>query len=212
VLVGYSVRVAPALAVGELPVSAGDEEAKTAGSSYRECRPATIRQYPSDDEHVRSAQPKVVAVIRDGLSRSRAFEELITTLDSSDVVAYVELASKMPTGLDGYLAHWVLPAGERRYVRIFIDFELDHDRLIETIAHELQHAIEVAKAPDVNSDEGMRKLFYRLDSGGCRRGCTETAAAVAIQKIVSRELRAQRRVQVFAQMGCGATKLAETQR
>jgi len=169
------------------------EEPSALGPST-DCGPAIVRRYPRNDEHVRSAQPKVVALISDGLSRSQTFRDLMTMLDSSDVVAYVELASKMPTGLEGYVPHWLLTSGGLRYARIFVDYELAHDRLIQVIAHELQHAVELAKAPDVRSNDDMRKLFQRLDSGACRTGCTETDAALDVQQAVGRELRGQRRV------------------
>ena len=177
----YTVAVASALA----------EQPNTAPDACSECRHASVPQYPRDDEHVRSAQSRVVAAIRDALSRSPTFGRLLTTLDGSDVVVYVELARKMPTGMDGYFAHWVVLSGGYRYVHIFVDFELAQNRLIETIAHELQHAIEFAQAPDVRTNDAMRELFQRLDSGRCVRGCTETDAAIAIQKAVARELRAQ---------------------
>jgi hypothetical protein len=175
------------------------------------CRPVTIRQYPRADEHVRSSQPDVVMLIRDGLTRSPSFGELMTMLDGSDVVAYVELAPNLPTGLAGYLPHWVLVAGGRRYVRIFVDVALEHDRLIELIAHELKHATEVANAPDVKSNEAMRQLFHRLNSGKCLRGCAETDGAIDIQKTVAGELRAHRRLRPSTEDRCGVTRSLDGQ-
>jgi hypothetical protein len=172
--------------------SACAEEEATPAALCCECRTRTARQYPRLDEHVRSAQPEVVTRIRDGLGRSATFNELMAFLDGSDVVAYVELGYRMPSGLEGYLAHSVLASGGRRYLRIFVDIGLQHDRSIEIIAHELQHATEVAIARDVKSDGDMQKLFKRLDSGRCQRRCAETDAAVDVQRTVSRELRGQR--------------------
>jgi hypothetical protein len=166
-----------------------------------DAQPATFRRYPGLDEHVRSAQPQVVSVIRDGLSRSATFASLLTTLNESDVVAYVEALWKMPPGLEGYLNHEVLASGGRRYVRIMVDIQLGHDRLIKIIAHELQHAVEVAQAADVRSDEDVRKLFERLDSGQCRRRCTETDSALDVQRSVWTELQAHRRAPSPAERG-----------
>jgi hypothetical protein len=157
-------------------------------------QPATFRLYLTMDEHVRSPQPQVVSAIRDGQIRSVTFAGLMAALNDSDVVAYVEGLWKMPPGLEGYLNHEVFAAGGRRYLRIMVDIQLGHDRLIKIIAHELQHALEVAQAADVRSDEDVRKLFERLDSGRCRRRCTETDAALDVQQSVWTELRAHRRM------------------
>jgi hypothetical protein len=148
------------------------------------------------DEHVRSAQPAVASLIREGIHRSATFARLVEILNGSDVVAYIELRWRMPTGLDGYFAHWVAAAGGRRYVCIFVntEFSAAHDQLIALMGHELQHAVEVAQAPDVESSEAVRDLFKRLDSGLCRYGCAETVAAIEIQASVDRELRADRSV------------------
>jgi hypothetical protein len=161
-------------------------------------RSAPLRAYPGLDEHVRSADPKLVSVISDALRRSPTFDRLVTTLNSSDVVAYLDLSWKMPTGLQGYLAHKVLSTGGRRYIHIVLDATLDHDELIAIIAHELQHAVEVALASDVNSDKAIRKLFERLDSGEGRFGTTETSSAREIHDIVLRELHVPRSIRPSA--------------
>jgi hypothetical protein len=63
--------------------------------------------------------------------------------------------------------------------------------LIGTIAHELQHAIEVARVPEVRSPEDVEKLFTRL-SGGLTCGgvgdCVETVEALDVQRAVMDEL------------------------
>jgi hypothetical protein len=73
---------------------------------------------------------------------------------------------------------------------------LDGDQLLSAIAHELQHALEVADAPNVRSDEAIRTFFRKIDSGSCRRGprCAETEQARRIQEVVYGELRDDSRV------------------
>jgi hypothetical protein len=54
--------------------------------------------------------------------------------------------------------------GRRSWLRIVLDeWRLGHpDREISAIAHELQHAIEVAEAPDVVDGASMARLFRRI--------------------------------------------------
>jgi hypothetical protein len=150
------------------------------------------RQAKAEDEHVRSPQAVVAALLRDGTERSETFSRLVAALNGSDVVAYIGSSVRMPTGLDGYLAHHVIVAGNRRYLRILVNAGLGRDRLLAIIAHELQHAVEVAQAPEVQSDAAVRALFQRLDSGRCVYRCTETDEAIHIQEAVLRELLASR--------------------
>lgn len=72
--------------------------------------------------------------------------------------------------------------------------ELGRDRLSGVIAHELQHAREVAESAGVRSDADMRALFKRLDTGQCvlMRRCTETDAALRLHAVVLEELKAAR--------------------
>jgi len=149
-------------------------------------------EYPGLDEHVRSADPKVVAVIREALRQSATFDGLVATLNNSDVVVYVNLSWKMPTGILGYLPHQVSVSGGRRYLRIVVDATLARDELTATMAHELEHAVEVARASDATSNDAIRTLFKRLDSGEGAYGTAETSSAREIHDIVLREIRVQR--------------------
>ena len=68
--------------------------------------------------------------------------------------------------------------------------ELARNRLTAAMAHELQHAREVAEATNVRSSADMQALFKRLDSGTCVliRSCMETVAAVRLEAVVLDEL------------------------
>jgi len=58
------------------------------------------------------------------------------------------------------------------------------------LAHELQHAVEVADAPDARDTESVQRLFARLAVAfGCgRASCLETQSARDVQNIVRKEL------------------------
>lgn len=146
------------------------------------------------DSHVRSSEDRVLNALREGVARSATVRDLIGGLNGSDVIVYVESRGKMRTGFSAYLSHQIVTAGSHRYLKVFVSPELARDRLAGVIAHELQHAREVADAAGVRSSGDMRALFKRLDSGGCVliRSCTETIAAVRLEAAVLTELAAGR--------------------
>ena len=139
--------------------------------------------------HVRTADSNVLALIDAGISGSATFRGLIATLNESDVIVYI--APKLTRNtLGGYLAHNIVSQGQHRYLRIAVDIAGTKHHLVSLLAHELQHAVEVAQAPDARDAQSLERLFSRLAVGfGCGgSGCFETRAAKAIQKIVRAEL------------------------
>ena len=146
------------------------------------------------DSHVRSSEDRLLNALREGVARSATVRDLIGGLNGSDVIVYVASRGKMRTGFSAYLSHQIVTAGSHRYLKVFVSRELARDRLAGVIAHELQHAREVADAAGVRSSGDMRALFKRLDSGGCVliRSCTETIAAVRLEAAVLTELAAGR--------------------
>jgi len=143
-------------------------------------------QFPQD-AHVRTTEPRVASLIDLGLTGSATFRQLVDQLNGSDVVVYVAL-KQTRDGLGAYLAHDVVVAGGRRYLHIAID-TLGTDRHIAArLGHELQHAVEVAQAPEVRDAAALEQLFTRLDVRSICRGCFETAAALKAQSDIETEL------------------------
>jgi hypothetical protein len=137
---------------------------------------------------LRSDEPGTRALIADGLTRSQTFRALAATLDDTDVVVYVTTAI-IRSGLGGYLPHSIVTADSRRYVRLVVSAEGADNRRIGIIAHELQHAIEIARVPEVGRSQSVSDLFARI---GYRRGhardAYETMDAVEIERVVREEL------------------------
>lgn len=152
-------------------------------STLAEESKSTIR--PS---HVRSEQVDIEHAIRIGVLRSATFGAIVEELNASDVVAYVESSPRMRQGLNGYLNHRVVISQAWRLVRIRVRPNTSTNRLVSTIAHELQHAVEVARDPRARSYEAMDRLFRSLDSGRCIATCMETFDAERVQEEVLREL------------------------
>ena len=79
-----------------------------------------------------------------------------------------------------------------RHIRIRVDPQHTlKNRLIATVAHELQHAVEVVEHPDVFDPPGLLELYRTIAFGRCREGLSEeceTARALATEKRVLEEL------------------------
>ena len=78
-----------------------------------------------------------------------------------------------------------------RTIRILINPRTTNDRLIATIAHELQHALEIIRQPEITNGDQVMELYRRIGTGKCAQGRSdrcETEAALAVEKQVLREL------------------------
>ena len=148
-------------------------------------------------QHVRTDDSRILALIDAGIAGSPTFRGLVATLNESDVIVYI-VPKATRKRLGGYLAHNIASQGGYRYVRIAIGIAGHKHRLVPVLAHELQHAVEVAQAPDARDQQGLKRLFGRLAVGfGCDTNCFETNAARDVEDIVRGELAdSQRRSQV----------------
>jgi hypothetical protein len=139
--------------------------------------------------HVRTTEPKIVSLVEAGMSRSATFQRLVDALDGSDVIVYVE-PKQTRQALGGYLAHTIVSQGGYRHLHVAVDTRGSERRLVALLAHELQHALEVAQDPTARNAEDLDRLFSRLaipfGCGGTT--CAETQAAKDVEAAVSDEL------------------------
>jgi len=136
--------------------------------------------------HIRATDKSVRQLMRRGYRNSRTFAELVTRLQRSDVIVYIEEVSRLPGALEGRLM--MLPrAHGHRYVRIQVALRGSPEDSVAVLGHELQHAVEVAEAADVSDTDGLARLYQRI---GTRSGphLYDTLAAQATARIVRREL------------------------
>ena len=143
----------------------------------------------SPERHVRATEPKILTLIDAGLSRSETFRRLVATLNESDVIVYIE-PKLTRQALGGYMVHNVVAQGNYRYVRIAVQTRGSQRRLVSLLAHELQHAVEVAQAPEARDAESLERAFSRIAiKFGCGgTTCYETQAAKNVEYIVGEEL------------------------
>ena len=136
--------------------------------------------------HIRTTDHSVRKMMRRGFRESRTFADLVTRLQRSDVIVYIEDVPRLPGALEGRMM--MLPrAHGYRYVRIQIALRGAPEDAIAVLGHELQHAVEVAEAADVNDTADLARLYERI---GLRSGfhVYDTAAAQETGRTVRREL------------------------
>src|SRR4051812_700920 len=136
--------------------------------------------------HVRAAVPEVRALISETMRQSPIVRELVARLSCSDVIVYVEMTPSplVPTARTKF----VTAAGSARFLRIGLNAGLSVANLGPMLAHELQHAVEIADHEEVRDEPAVRRLYLRI---GRTRGddAFETDAARAGEAAARHELR-----------------------
>jgi hypothetical protein len=118
------------------------------------------------------------------LQRSAVVRTLVDALERSNVVIHIQASRDLPFGIAG-TTRFVVARGGYRYLRITIAATLPEESRMAVLAHELQHANEIAGSPasDVKS---LERLFQQC---GMKDGnYYETRAAQHIEKLVRAEL------------------------
>jgi hypothetical protein len=138
---------------------------------------------------VRAPSADIAAVIRDASERSPTFRRLLSTIDATDGLVFVE---------DGTCGHSVRAclslsvkvAGPSRLLRIIVDARRPDCQLMADIGHELQHAIELLSDPQVKDMHSAYAFFQREGPTGSDR--FETQAALHAGDQVGDECHARR--------------------
>ncbi len=149
------------------------------------CGTADARPLPHIP-HIRSTHHELLRLLADGCRRSRTLDTLVKRIEQSDLLVYLEWGSDVPLSLRAYLR--LAGAGPvHRYLRIKVKIPARDETVLLLLAHELQHAAEVADAPDVRTEADLDTLYRRIgdDSGAG----WDSKAARDIGPIVRAELR-----------------------
>ena len=149
--------------------------------------PAHYLLLNAPDRRVRATDTRLRSLLAEGLHRSRTFAALITALNRSDVIVYIESVMILPKDTMGRLT--MMPrAGESRYLRVQIRADLSRREAIALIGHELRHALEIADATEVRDTTAMIKLYERIGHASIGEHAYDTEAAQDTGRIVRREL------------------------
>jgi hypothetical protein len=134
---------------------------------------------------VRSSSPALVTLIAWATKQSPTFRDLIETIEASDGIVYVEV---------GECGHYVQSclvgvtrAGRFRMLWIELDPKRTDVDLVVSIAHELQHAVEILST-NIRSSAGMFSFYVRQGRRPRGRSAFETAAAIDVSTAVRAEM------------------------
>jgi hypothetical protein len=163
--------------------------------------PATVRSMSilvllfllceSSSPNVRTSDPVVAQMLAQGASWSSQFRTLIDVIEATDVIVHIE-RDYVTQGDLAAMTRFVTRAGGARYLRITLDVRADGVRGVSILAHELQHAKEIALAHWVTDDESLRRLMRRIGYETRGRCCFDTAEAVRVAQSVAGQLHAGR--------------------
>jgi hypothetical protein len=125
-----------------------------------------------------------------GARRSPTFRALVDDLHQFNVIVVIQFGLCANGRIRSCVSH-VDGDARHRHIRIKVNTRTTDDRLIATIAHELQHALEIARDPQVTNAQQAIALYRRIAIGKCREGLSEeceTDAALNVEARVNKEL------------------------
>lgn len=142
---------------------------------------ASAQDGPIDIRRVRAADAKAAELLAEGAALSPIVAGLIRQIEQSDLYVYIETGLLREMGHRGMCAAMRIvaatPAG--RFVRISINVPGVRVNLLAALAHELQHAVEVAADPTVADAEELLRCYkangFQKPDGTC---CTKEATRV----------------------------------
>jgi 23S rRNA G2445 N2-methylase RlmL len=145
---------------------------------------------PGRFTRVRASDPELRRVIADGADRSATFLALAEEIQRSSGIVLVQFG-QCPRGNYRSCVSGVEGDRRQRHIRVFVDTRTTQDRLVATVAHELQHAVEILRDPDAIDAEHTLALYRRIAVGKCGEGLSErceTEAARTVEAAVLDEL------------------------
>lgn len=116
--------------------------------------------WAAEDPRVRLLDPAVVLAHEAGSRNSSTFRELVAELQASDVIVHVVSSVALPSGVGG-TTRFVGTIGGARYVRIDLASSLTYRSRVAILAHELQHACEIARS-GAGSSDAVNALFRAI--------------------------------------------------
>jgi hypothetical protein len=150
-------------------------------------QPESTTQHVGDSKYsrIRPMDRYSKQLVATGLRRSAMFADLVAEIERHNVIAYIVLDPDLKWR--GSTA-FVVSSGPTSYVRVRLNSRLATEDAIGSLAHELQHVLEIACArPAVTSDREVQNLYRTI---GFRVGVGEfeSTAALTTERQVRHEL------------------------
>ena len=147
-----------------------------------------IAGHESQPPRLRSDNKRIQEVIRFALARSESFQDVVATLDLLDRTVYVEEGTCFEPARRSCLH--LMP--NSRNLIVHIDPRQPIMIAAAALAHELFHAVEIGRAPEVVDSGSLQALYEQIGEQSCRarlrHDCWETHAAQAFEALVLRQL------------------------
>ena len=140
--------------------------------------------------HVRPATNETRQLVADAIARSGTIRGLVDRLERSDVVVYIRHRMFVESGIDGWIGMLAGAAG-RRYLVIELACGRTWADQMETLGHELHHALEIADQPSIVDARSLSAFYRRFGVRTTGFGTPErfeTAGARAAALQVRREV------------------------
>ncbi len=141
---------------------------------------------PPTGSRVRAATAQVQVLVDEAVAMSPTIRDLLARLACSDVIVYVEVtpSPQVPRAR----TKLVSASPGVRFLRIGIHTSIAGNEWPALLAHELQHAVEIADRDEVRDDKAVRRLYMAIGrAGGADR--FETDAALDVERQVRLECR-----------------------
>jgi hypothetical protein len=135
---------------------------------------------------LRGTTPAETRIIAELLARSAIARSLAAEIEASDLIVYVELTARVPRGRAA--TRMVATTGTARYLRVVLGMMTHPSDRGALLAHELQHAVEIARARDVRDDDGLRRLYAAIGENRRAQYAFETTEARRVAAEVQREI------------------------
>lgn len=144
---------------------------------------------PGHAPWLRTSDPQVQEAVDDGLRHSRTFRALALRVLQAGGVVYVVVNPALPKHVTAALEPQVHGEASAKYLRVFARAGRRGAVLTVSVAHELQHVVELLGARDARSPTECERVFARI---GFRSGprSYETTAALTVGQAVSEEMKA----------------------
>jgi len=152
-----------------------------------------FRNFRTSDAEIRSA---ISACYGDSLT----CHQLVDEIESSSTFVYLSRGQCL-LGQRGSCLRFSAASSEARYLHIVLDRDLTGQYLLKVTAHELQHVVEIVRAPHVVDAASFRLLFARIGfflRGSGMREDWETEEAQRIASVVSKEVKRSQRTAALA--------------
>ena len=140
-------------------------------------KPTVAQLLNSPTRNVRATTTDAKELVSRGIARSQTFGRLMAALDGTDVIVYVEVIRNLPPAVAGRLLFATTIPGGPRYVRVQISADGPMSMRVAALGHELQHAVEVAAAPEVRCEASLARFYERIGTEGAVPRSYDTLAA-----------------------------------